>query len=129
MRTKPEAGEALILSWGADSEPARKDKPSGRNGVPPHREGATLAAGEAVEQCERPRCWEDIIGKICSFSPEPNNHGTRYCGAVLNVSEAPDFAGLPTCLATVRGRSGKTLVIDFTRCYSQIHSTWKEAEQ
>ena len=129
MPTEHQTREANVFPWGADSEPARPNKPSRGHNLPPHFEGSQPPVGEAPEPSEQPGRWQSIIGKIVSFSPEPNNHGTRYCGAVLNVSEAPDYAGLPTCLATVRGRSGKTVVIDFTRCYSQTHSTWKEAEQ
>jgi len=129
MRTKPEGGEGSLFPGRADCEPARPNKLAGSNNLQTHLGSTCATPEEAPEPSEQPRRWEDIIGKIVSFSPEPNNHGTRYCGAILNVSAAPDFAGLPTCLATVRGRSGKTLVIDFTRCYSQIHSTWKEAEQ
>ena len=129
MRTEHKAGEADVFPWGADCEPARPNKLAGRDMLQTHLSGADSSTDEAPEPSEQPGRWQSIIGKIVAFSPEPNNHGVRYCGAVLNVSEAPDYAGLPTCLATVRGRSGKTIVIDFTKCYAQIHQTWKEAEQ
>jgi len=129
MRTKSESWEDPLFTGRPCSESSREDKSPRPDGLQASGSRVSPPIGEAPEPSEQPGRWQSIIGKIVAFSPEPNNHGVRYCGAVLNVSEAPDYAGLPTCLATVRGRSGKTVVIDFTKCYAQIHQTWKEAEQ
>lgn len=129
MRTEPEAGEAALFPWGTDSEPTRKDKPSRGNNLQAHRAGPPPTLGEAIEQCERPRCWEALIGKIVAFSPDPQAPNARFCGAVVAVAEAPDYGLLPSCIVTVRGRSGKTMQFDFTKHYAQTHDTWRQAEQ
>ena len=129
MRTKPEIGEAAFFPWGADGERPRKDKPPGRHNLQAHSSGSCAPSGEAVEPSECPRCWEALIGKIVSFSPDETNPSSRFCGAVVNVAAAPDYGLLPSCIATIQGRSGKTMQLDFTKHYMTIHNTWKEAEQ
>lgn len=103
---------------------------------PLHELGAK--AGGAETSCEPAKLdWARIVGRIVSFTANPDSisgclpseNQVRYCGAVLRVEAAPDYKGLPTCLATVRGRSGKQTTINFTECYAMLHDSWAEAER
>ena len=105
--------------------------------VPAHKAGSDALPEPSPETCKRGPCWETLIGRIVSFTPDPDSiigclpteKHVRYCGSVLRVEPAPDFKGFPTCLATVVGRSGKQLTINYTQCYAQTHDSWAEAER
>ena len=105
--------------------------------VPAHQAGADALPEPSPEARERGPCWETLIGRIVSFTPDPDSISgclptekhVRYCGSVLRVEQAPDFKGLPTCLATVVERSGKQMTINYTECYATLHDSWAEAER
>lgn len=101
-----------------------------QSGSPPLHEHGT-------EACERGPRWETLIGRIVSFTVDPSTvkgclptaEHQRHAGSVLRVEAAPDFRGLPTCLALIVGRSGKKVTINYTEHYGQAHATWVEADK
>lgn len=105
--------------------------------VPAHQAGADALPEPSLETCQQGISWATIIGRIVSFTPEPDSisgclpsaGSKRYAGTVLSVQDCGDFQGLPTCLAAIVGRTGKQLTINFTECYGQTHDSWAEAER
>lgn len=105
--------------------------------VPTHKAGADSLPEPSLETCQQGISWATIIGRIVSFTPDPDSisgclpsaGSKRYSGTVLSVQDCGDFQGLPTCLATIVGRTGKQLTINFTECYAKTHDSWAEAER
>lgn len=53
----------------------------------------------------------------------------RICGQVVKCLELPNFqpGNIPTCAVTIKGRTGKTMTLDFTACYGKTHESKAEA--
>lgn len=53
----------------------------------------------------------------------------RICGQVVACKELPPFepGAIPTCAVTIKGRTGKQMVLDFTACYGKTHESKAEA--
>ena len=102
-----------------------------------HQSGSQALHGHGPEARSSGIGWEEIIGKIVSFTADPSTvvgcaptaEHVRYAGSILRVDPLPDYRGLPTCSALVAGRSGKKLTINYTEHYAQVHDTWAEAEK
>lgn len=137
MRTQQEEGQGSLFEGFASGKQARKDNVSRGDDLPPRSGCVRVPSSEVAQAPSNVRNWSSLIGRICSFTPNPDSisgclpseNQVRYCGAVLRVEAAPDYKGLPTCLATVRGRSGKQATINFTECYATMHDSWREAER
>jgi hypothetical protein len=74
---------------------------------------------------------EDLMGRWLSFYVEPGSAGmlvpvpgrARVCGEVIAVKPMANCqpGNVPTAAVTVRGRSGKTMVIDFSASFARVH--------
>ena len=125
MPKKQEIGQGSLFEGWASLERAENHLPR-RDYLPPRPESVRAPAPEATEEASGVQ-WARLVGRIVSFS-HPDIQ-TRCYGSVLKVAEAPDYKGLPTCLALVVGRTGKRITINYTECYGQTHDTWAEAER
>ena len=136
MRKEHQSEEAFVLDGGTDCEQAGQDKLSQPDDLQACATRSRIPTPEAPEAPSGVQ-WATIIGRIVSFTPEPDGVSgcipsagcQRYAGTVLAVQDSGDFRGIPTCLATIVGRTGKQVTINFTECYAQTHATWQEAER
>lgn len=80
---------------------------------------------------------DELMGRWISFLVEPGSAGmlvpnpgrARACGEVIGVKPMANCqpGNVPTAAVTVRGRSGRTMVVDFSACFARVHATQAEA--
>lgn len=79
--------------------------------------------------------WESLYGKVLVFH-NPADCPCGVCkprsalvGAVVSFRPLPptERGAIPNAAVTVKGRSGKELVIDFVESRAAVFATWAEA--